>query len=417
MDALAMRPYVEQLDREAFALAGPRSPVERIGAEVELIPLDAVTGRAAPLLSAGQPSTLPVLRAMAQRFGWRELRSAKSDAPEFRMPGGGRLCFEPGGQIEYAAPPSESVSALGEDLRDVAVALTESLAAAGISLIAAGVDPQNRVADVPLRLHGERYRRMDAHFARIGPHGARMMRQTASIQVSVDAGTDPLGRWRLLNALTPYIVAIFANSPRYAGTDTGHRSIRRHIWGSLDPDRTGIAYSPTDPVEAYARFALRATAILLGDETALPRPFEEHVCTGDATLQAWREHLTTLFPEVRPRGYFEVRSTDAIAPEWYAVPLVFLAGLTREPRVERLAQEIAGAPDVTRLARAGRCGLSDADIATPAIELAELALDSCLRLGPRIVSEIDLATAASYFDRYTRRRRSPADDVIESSVG
>ena len=417
MDAPDIRQFVEQLEREAFALTAPRSPVERIGAEVELIPVNASSRRAAPILSDDEPSTLPVMRAMAEQLGWRESRSEKSDAPEFRLPGGGRLCFEPGGQIEYAAPPNESVSALAEDLRDVALALGEWLDAAGITLVAAGVDPRNRITDVPLRLDGERYRRMDAHFARIGPHGARMMRQTASIQVNLDAGSDPLERWRLLNALTPFLVAIFANSPLYAGADTGHRSIRRHIWGNLDPDRTGIAYAPNDPVAGYARFALGAKAILLETEAALPRPFADHVHRADVTVETWREHLTTLFPEVRPRGYFEVRSTDALSPEWYAVPLVFLAGLTRAPDMARRASEIAGAPDATRLARAGRCGLSDDDIAIASVELANLALEGCLRLGPSVVSETDLATATAFFDRFTRRRRSPADDAIESGVG
>jgi hypothetical protein len=76
---------------------------------VELIPVDASTGRIAPIVAGAGRSTLPILRAMARRLGWREGRAAKSGAPEFRSPNGGRLCFEPGGQIEYAAPPNESV--------------------------------------------------------------------------------------------------------------------------------------------------------------------------------------------------------------------------------------------------------------------------------------------------------------------
>ena len=36
-------------------------------------------------------------------------------------------------------------------------------------------------------------------------------------------------------------------------------------------------------------------------------------------------HLTTLFPPVRPRGWFEVRYLDAQHPRWWPVPVVLLA--------------------------------------------------------------------------------------------
>jgi glutamate--cysteine ligase len=69
-------------------------------------------------------------------------------------------------------------------------------------------------------------------------------------------------------------------------------------------------------------------------------------------------HLTTLFPEVRPRGYFEVRSCDALPPEWYAAPLAFIAGLAYGPDRGRTAWEIAGAPDEgpARACRSGWAG-------------------------------------------------------------
>ena len=411
MDEHALRPFVAQLRREAFALERVPRTAERVGAEVELIPLDAATGAIAAIESDDRPSTLPALRQMARRLGWREHRSSKAGVPELHTTSGGRITYEPGGQIEYAAPPNESVSALVEDLRRTAAALREWLEPAGIELVSRGVDPVNAIEDVPLQLTAERYRRMDAHFARIGPHGARMMRQTASIQICLDAGPAPLGRWRLLNALAPYLVAIFANSSVYAGEATGHRSLRRDIWGRLDPLRTGLPYEVADPVAGYAAFAMRAPAILLGDESSACVPFERHVAPGAvADLDAWRAHLTTLFPEVRPRGYFEARSTDAIAPEWYAAPLVFLAGLTCHPASARTALEIAGTPDPALLERAGRCGLSDPTLAAHAIELYQTALAGGESLGSAMIDERHLDVASDYFERYTRRGRSPAND-------
>jgi glutamate--cysteine ligase len=412
IDDVRLDPFVEQLRHEAFHLDVAPTPAERIGAEVELIPLDAATGRPAPIESHEGPATQPVLMALGEQLGWTARRSAKAGVPEFRTPTGGRITFEPGGQLEYAAAPNESVSGLVNDLREIVAAMEDAMGASGIALVSAGIDPLNSIEDVPLLLTADRYRRMDRHFARIGPHGARMMRQTASMQICLDAGERPLERWRLLNSLAPYLVAMFANSPVYAGEVTGHQSARQHIWGTLDTSRTGIAYDAEDPVGGYARFGMQASAILLGDERLPCVPFAEHVRAGRAGMDEWRTHLTTLFPEVRPRGYFEVRSTDALEPQWYAAPLAFLTGLVRERRAARTADACLRACEPLSLARAGRCGLADERVAATTLLLADLAIDACESLGEPHIAARDVEVLRSFVERYTRRRRAPASDMV-----
>ena len=400
----------EHLARVAFAPSASDLG-SRIGAEVEFLALERATGRPAPIDVADRPSTLPVFREVAREARWTEQRSAKAGVPEFITPTGGRLTFEPGGQVEYAAPPRTSVGALVADLHETVGAIDAPLNDAGIALVAAGIDPLNPIDDVPLQLTGERYRRMDAHFATIGPHGARMMRQTASIQVCLDAGPRPLERWTLLNALAPYLVAIFANSPRYAGELSGHQSLRRFVWGALDPRRTGLAWDATDPVGAYADFALGAPDVLHDGESPPFAPFGTLLADGRVGAVDWESHLSTLFPEVRPRGYYEVRSTDALAPAWYAAPLAFLAGIIGAPAAAGAAGEITGAPDADLLERAGRCGLADPAIARRAAELYGLALRAGESAGRSVIDEPSLAVAWEFFERYTRRGRSPAADA------
>jgi glutamate--cysteine ligase len=307
------------------------------------------------------------------------------------------LSFEPGGQIEYSSPPSTSASEVVRRMRAVAARLD------ALTFLSVGLDPVNPPERVPLQLGGSRYCGMDAYFRTIGPAGARMMRQTAAYQVSLDPGPDPVADWRLLNALAPYVVAIFANSPRYAGQDTGYQSYRAHTWRTLDPSRTGLFIADGDPAEQYMAFALRARTILDPSHA----PFGE-LALGDA---AWETHLTTLFPEVRPRGTFEVRSADAIDPAWYAAPLALLGGLVYDARSARAAAELVGDADPDRLLRAGVAGLGDPLIAAVASELAELAIQGCGRLGPAFLDSADLDQAVEFFDRYTRRGRSPAADT------
>ena len=405
------------LDREAladhvrahvFPAAAPPNATPRIGAEVEVIPLDAVSRRPLPLDGDG-PSTLAILRRAGASFGWCERFSAKANVPEILLPDGGRITFEPGGQIELSPAPNVSLTALAQGLRSTIEAIASS--APGVELLSLGIDPDTPIGAVTPQLHAERYCRMLAHFDSVGPSGARMMRQTASFQVCVDGGEAPELTWRVLNALAPYMVAVFANSNRYGGQSTGHLSYRRAIWATLDPRRTGVLGVADDVIEEYVEFALGAPAFLLG-EPGRAAPFHCWLDRGAATWSDWDAHLSTLFPEIRPRGYFEVRSADVVPPAWFAAPLIFVAGLVYHHPSLDAAADLLGPPSRELLACCGRVGLRHPTLGRVAPLLCDLALDGCAALGERFVSGADLASAAEYFDRYTRRGRSLAHDDL-----
>jgi glutamate--cysteine ligase len=383
--------------RRAFTRSSAAA-AQRLGAEIEFIAVSERTGRIAPLDAADGWSTLGAVRTAAVRYGWIEGRSAKG-AAWFRLPQGGRITFEPGGQIEYASPPASSGTRLLDDLCATASTLREACAARGVRLLECGLDPVNGPENAPLQVHGARYRRMDAYFAQIGPAGARMMRQTASLQVAVDIGTEAGGRWRLLNALAPVLTAVFANSRRYAGRDAGFASYRAETWRQVDPLRTGILPG-LDPVGEYVDFALGAPAMLLGGEDEPAQPFAARVGAVDGTAE-WEAHLGTLFPEVRPRGYFEVRSVDAVPDGQWPAVIAFVAGLAYDAQASCEAAEIVGTPNADLLARAGRLALGDPTLARMARELAAVALSGCRRLGPAFISERYQRDAADFFGTLT----------------
>lgn len=387
----------EFVARHAFTPSS-RAPTQRLGAEIEFVAVRESTGLVAPLESTDGLSILSAVRSAGHGNGWTEGRSTKG-APWFRLPCGGRVTFEPGGQVEYASPPHSTATHLLDDLSATASTLREACAAHDIRLLDCGLDPVNGPARAPLQVRASRYRRMDAYFARIGPAGARMMRQTASLQVAVDIGADAIGRWRLLNALAPVLTAVFANSRCYGGNDTGFASYRAETWRRTDPLRTGVL-SDLDPIGAYVDFALRAPAILLGGDGEPARPFEAWVGAIDGTTQ-WDKHLGTLFPEVRPRGYFEVRSIDAVPePNWPAA-IALIAGLNYDADAAFEAAEIVGEPDADLLQRAGRLALGDPTLARMARDLATVALNGCRRLGTAFLSERYQSEAADFFGRLT----------------
>jgi glutamate--cysteine ligase len=416
----ALRAVLEaDLASQAFAAPpGASLTPRRVGAEVELIPLDAATGRRCPLepsaATAATPGTLPFLRRYGSRLGWREVTTAKG-TPSFQLPEG-TLTFEPGGQLEFSSPPCHSPSGLLGLLRSVVLPLRRAAGNEGIELLAAGLDPCNSAEAAPLILHTDRYTRMAEYFARIGPAGARMMRQTAAFQVSLDLDDEPFPRWRVLNAAAPYVVAIFANSPVYEGASTGYRSARAEIWRTLDPGRTGLPWDERDPVGHYCDFALRAPALLLPGLDGAHRPFGDWLRHARPNLEEWHVHLSTLFPEVRPRGHLELRSCDAVSPQWYAAPVALAVGITYDPWARRAATDLLGRPDMDLLRRAGRLGLGDAGIQRVAADLVDIALAGCGHLGPGYFHPSDLEQADLFFENYTRRGRSPADDFEGAEI-
>jgi glutamate--cysteine ligase len=340
------------------------------------------------------------------RCGWKE-EPTPYGAPRWLTHAGGVLSFEPGGQIEYSSPPAPSVELVLRAVAATLAPLHEAARPLGVELVFAGVDPHNPLDRVPLQLDGERYRRMDAYFARLGPAGAAMMRQTAALQVNVDAGDTPLKCWRVLNAAAPVLLAMFANSPRYAGADTAHGSWRAHLWRELDPARTGIRGAGPDAVEEYLHFALAAPWIMRAAADHDQLPFGTWLAEGAVTLDDWRLHLTTLFPEVRPRGYFELRALDSVAPALLAAPLVLVAGLVADPAALDAAGSILPAPTPEALRRAGRLGVHDPRTRRLAEQLADVALVGYARAYP--ASEKPLDVARRFVSEWTRRGRSPAD--------
>ena len=414
MSQLAHAPLLRDLQETLFrpsGLSGDGPPL--VGAELEVFPVLVDTGRRVPTLGAAG-SFMAVLRPLAHRLGWRERMSAKG-TPVFDMPGGSRLTFEPGGQVELSLAPQRSVSALLRDLEKLYSSLERTSAEDGIELLAVGIDPENTIEDVALQFECERYRRMTEYFDNIGPAGVRMMRQTATLHVNLDMDGGSADRWRLLNAMAPVLLAMFANSPRYEGEATGYRSYRGETWRTLDWSRTGLADRGGDQVTDYLQFALDARVMLLDPVEGEYPSFRSLWEAESVTIDDWHTHLTTLFPEVRPRGYLEVRAIDALPVPSAAAPITLLTGIVYDPASLNQALDVQGPAQTALLHVAGEPGLGNDRLARMALELVDIGLAGCRRLGPSVVDGADLERATDFFGRYTRRRLCPADDFLSSA--
>jgi len=386
---------LDDIRRRFFSPQGSGTP-HAVGIELELIPVLASTRLPALPGGKGAQSTATVLSRLATREGWLE-QSVENDPPSWTLADGTHISFEPGGQIEFSSAPHATASGAIRATQSLVAVIREAMQSTGTELIACGVDPRNGIEAVPLQLHRDRYARMTRFFEAIGPSGVRMMRQTAAVQINVERGRSPVARWTLLNSLAPYIVALFANSRRYAGKRTEYASYRAHLWRTLDPSRTGLPCDSTDPAARYLAFALGAKAMRSSDGTRPWLTFRDWMRAESVSDDEWQFHLSTLFPEVRPKEFFEIRSADAIDSDHLAAPVVFVAGIVYDEESASSASQLMASPNEMLLERAGRVGLADPEIHRVVSRLTELALSGAKRLGREYLAENDLGVARKYF--------------------
>ena len=432
----AIEPPLSEAAAEAWI---PRTcfkngPPSQIGVELELVVADA--RHPDGLATHYPPHRYPALL--------RELGTGDLD---------GALTVEPGGQVELSSRPGPNLAhTIDTVYRDLS-ALRRRAARCGTRLIGVGVDPirgPRRIADHP------RYVAMERYLDTWGPAGRTMMCSTASVQVNVEAGVipqvpithtaptvsgghagtrsapiDPMrditARWDLLHAIGPALVAAFANSPRRGGRSTGWKSTRQGLWLELDPARTGVptARSGADLESAWTQWVLDAPLMLVrrenGPWTAPPgMMFRTWLRQGRAavpdrpppTIDDLSYHMTTLFPQVRPRGHFEIRFIDAQPGQWWSVPPAVIGALLDDHSAGHQARD-ACAPTEGRWLDAARHGMDDPTLAKAAGAVLEAAARA-LRRAPDnawLAGQVE-----GYLELWTARGRCPADDPLDAVI-
>jgi glutamate--cysteine ligase len=312
------------------------------------------------------------------------------------FPGGSRLTFEPGGQVELSGPCLPTAdAACAAMVRDLAAARSKGVA---LSFEGMCAEPRQRVLELP------RYAAMEAYFDRLGPDGRRMMRDTAALQVNVDAGDDR--RWRLAHALGPVLAAAFANSPDRA---TGARSARLATWQRIDPSRTAAVGGRT--IGAWVDYALAARVMFVRSSPDDFHPVREPMSMADwinsGHALGWPSeddlayHLTTLFPPVRARGWLELRFFDSLPAPWWQAAVAAVTTLFDDAAASGAAEEACGSATASLWPEAARSGLDHPVLGDAA--------EACLRAAASASGHPGLG---EFVERYTLRRRCPADDAL-----
>lgn len=322
----AHTPRIERVDQlvERMHAAGKPREAWRVGTEYEKPVVDRETGAAAPF--SGPRGIETLLRALAERYGWTPKEEAGRVIALER--GGASITLEPGGQLELSGEQCPTIHCARRELathvREI-VTVGDEL---GLAFLGLGIQPKSRLDEIE-EVPKQRYRVMGPYMDRVGTLGRRMMKQTATVQVNLDYSDerDAMRKMRVGMAIAPLLNALFANSPIADGQLTGFMSFRGHVWTDTDNARCGLlpfAFRDDAGFADYVEWALDVPMyfILRGGRyltSVTGIPFRRFLAVGAdgerATMDDWSLHLTTLFPEVRLKGYIELRSTDSQAPE------------------------------------------------------------------------------------------------------
>src|SRR3989442_2801203 len=310
---------VEQLHR-----AGKPAARWAIGTEYEKVVVDRATGRAAPF--SGRRGIETVLRTLAERFGWEPKEENGRTVALVR--GGASITLEPGAQLELSGEQCRTLHCTHDELTTHVRELVSVGGELGLAFLGLGMQPVSRLEEIEI-VPKQRYRILARYMERVGTLGLRMMKQTATVQANIDYADerDAMLKLRVGMGLAPVLNAMFANSSLSDGGLNGYMSFRGHVWTQTDSARCGLlrlAFREGATFSDYVEWALDVPLyFILRDGTYLTTvtgtPFRRFLAEGaageHATLDDWNLHLTTLFPEVRLKGYIELRSADSQPPE------------------------------------------------------------------------------------------------------
>ena len=353
-----VRKYIESA---LFGIAKHNNERDKynIGVELEVFPLinNSKNKIESVNLYKGKNALFIPLKKVSEKYGGTVTsKNPKVDKHKnaleidtIQFPNQSSLFFEPGGQVEISTKPCQSLKGLENQLQFIQNILKEVSSETGISFIQSGINNVN-INQLTNQLQKPRYIALEEYLNAIGPFGRQMMLKTCSMHINMEMGMDKTTKLKRIiatNLLVPFTTAIFANSPSVDNNLKPLKAYRSHIWQNLDATRTGIlpltkalkSMSLDDLIDAYYNFVINAPLIYIQD-------FGRKVFSKKITLGYWmshqikgiwpneshlRNHLSLLFPEVRIKGYLEIRSIDSPPLKWQMIPLCFYSGLLYSP--------------------------------------------------------------------------------------
>lgn len=329
----------------AHLRAGAKAECRRVGIELEHICVD---GTGDPITYSQPNGVRDVLAALQEKYP--EATVHGGDLLGVARPGAA-VTIEPAAQLELSAGPFENLIDAKRVFLEFEDDAYQALSPIGGRALTLGFDPVNRAADKEL-IPKARYDYMNEYLSSIGPWGPRMMRGSASTQISIDYAdeADCIAKMRVAQVLAPLFALMCDNTPVFEGSRRPHALMRTEVWKYCDPDRCNSVPGIFDEgfgFEDYAAYLLDVPAIVALDEDGEARYdtrtfgeiFARRAMTDDEVFHA----MSMVFPDVRLKSYVEIRPADSMPIPYVLAYAALIKGLFYgKSSLETLVRSCAG---------------------------------------------------------------------------
>lgn len=301
-----------------------------IGIEYERLPISPTSFKAVDYWSEYGIKNL--LEEFAKESTWDYILDGKNIIG--LQKGHDTITLEPGAQIEISAKPEKTIFRLKNKIDEINSSMEKLLQKSNITLLDYGISPYSTHKSIHL-IPKKRYKIMANYLW--GILSDVMMRETAGIQCCIDfkSEEDAMRKFKLANKLSPFMTAMFANSPIRGGVDSGYKTFRGLSWMNTDNDRCGFygKISEEFSFEEYIDCVMKTPMIFMqrsnlaielnGDIT-----FEEFMKDGFGgefpNLEDYQLQANLCFPEVRMRNFIEIRNHDCVGGDLkYAILAIY----------------------------------------------------------------------------------------------
>ena len=239
----------------------------------------------------------------------------------------GVITLEPGSQTELSLKPLKNIDTIAKILQNYNKVTAELAQEHGIIWLGCGIQPVSTYRNINI-IPKKRYEYMTKYLPSVAKKPLVMMRETAGIQASFDYSDekDAMQKFAFALKLSPFVSAIYANSPIRNSRLTKYKSNRAASWLETDNDRCGLVspkvFSGDFSFEEYAQILLDVPMIFieryingvkksLRVENLTFRKFMKQGYQGFyPNKDDWSTHLSLYFPDVRIKSYIEIRNHD-----------------------------------------------------------------------------------------------------------
>jgi glutamate--cysteine ligase len=415
---------------EPFRVAEKPEARWRIGAETEKF---GIIAGARPLSYDGPNSVAVLFEWLRDERGWEPVCEQPDGAVIALTRDRQSITLEPGAQFELSGAPLPDVHAVVSEQSVHLAELGPFAERAGVTWLSVGFHPFATLAELPW-VPKRRYSVMRRYLPAQGSGALDMMQRTATTQANFDFSSeaDAMRKLRVCLKWSPVIHAMTANAPFFERRRAPMKSVRGDVWLRMDPRRSGLI-APLWPERAGYRdyvdwaldagmFLFRRGDVVIENTGQSFRSFLEQGYSGHRpTMDDWKLHLNSLFPEARLKSTLEVRCADAQSPTFAAALIALFTGLLYDELALAEAEALAEPFDVREvealrpaMVREGVTGkLAGRKVQALAEQLCDVAARGLERRGRLDAAGKSESAYLTPLAALVRAGKAPADCLLE----